>query len=426
MLSFLKSRLRRLPRPCRRQSKLTIVIKPCVPFPPSPHPSSLCLSREENRDHLIRIMTFNAAFFLMAPPTVGPPDRPISLGIGEPIRLHNSRLNSRKDRPKSILKNPPLHRSPVNRENGGTAAEQQGLAKAKPRVTINLPDNEISLLRERQISCDAPERQTAAASTCHRSKGKLPIRYGASFCGSGTGINGIGNGCLYAHKEVSNRGGRTIAEVLREVDADIMALQDVKAEEERGMSSLSDLAKALGMNYYVFAETWAPEYGNAVLSRWPIRQWKVDKIFDVSDFRNVLKATIDVPEIGEVNIHCTLLDHLDENWRMKQIDAVLRLNDKVPHILTGSLNSLDESDYSQQRWTDIVKYHEELGKPTPKTEVLRFLKSRGYTDAKDFSGECEPVVVIAKGQSVQGTCKYGTRVDYMLMSPDSPYKFVPG
>lgn len=27
---------------------------------------------------------------------------------------------------------------------------------------------------------------------------------------------------------------------------------------------------------------------------------------------------------------------------------------------------------------------------------------------------------------VQGTCKYGTRVDYILSSPNSPYKFVPG
>lgn len=27
---------------------------------------------------------------------------------------------------------------------------------------------------------------------------------------------------------------------------------------------------------------------------------------------------------------------------------------------------------------------------------------------------------------VQGTCKYGTRVDYILASPDSPYRFVPG
>ncbi|GKA72658.1 DNAse I-like superfamily protein [Tanacetum coccineum] len=71
-------------------------------------------------------------------------------------------------------------------------------------------------------------------------------------------------------------------------------------------------------------------------------------------------------------------------------------------------------------------YYEEMGKPTPKVEVMKYLKNKQYTDAKDFAGECESVVIIAKGQNVQGTCKYGTRVDYILVSPDSPYKFVPG
>lgn len=40
-----------------------------------------------------------------------------------------------------------------------------------------------------------------------------------------------------------------------------------------------------------------------------------------------------------------------------------------------------------------------MGKPTPKVEVMKFLKGKGYTDAKDYAGECEPVVIIAKGQS---------------------------
>jgi hypothetical protein len=57
---------------------------------------------------------------------------------------------------------------------------------------------------------------------------------------------------------------------------------------------------------------------------------------------------------------------------------------------------------------------------------MRYLKAKRYVDGKDFAGECEAVVVVAKGQGVQGTCKYGTRVDYILASPDSPYKFVPG
>ena len=80
------------------------------------------------------------------------------------------------------------------------------------------------------------------------------------------------------------KSSRTVLEVLKELDAGIQALQDVKAEEEIAMKPVSDLAGALGMNY-VSAESWASEYGNAILSRWPIKQWKVQKIFDDSELR---------------------------------------------------------------------------------------------------------------------------------------------
>ncbi|KAE8681599.1 hypothetical protein F3Y22_tig00111311pilonHSYRG00062 [Hibiscus syriacus] len=58
---------------------------------------------------------------------------------------------------------------------------------------------------------------------------------------------------------------------MRELDSDILALQDVKAEEEKAMKPLSNLAVALGMKY-VFAESWAPKYGSTVLSKWPIKR----------------------------------------------------------------------------------------------------------------------------------------------------------
>lgn len=45
------------------------------------------------------------------------------------------------------------------------------------------------------------------------------------------------------------------------------------------------------------------------------------------------------------------------------------------------------------------QYYEEMGKPTPKVEVMKYLKNKQYTDAKDFAGEYESVVIIAKGQS---------------------------
>lgn len=70
--------------------------------------------------------------------------------------------------------------------------------------------------------------------------------------------------------------------------------------------------------------------------------------------RNVLKATIDVPWTGDINFYCTQLDHLDESWRLKQINAIIQSSDH-PHILAGGLNSLNISDYSPERWTDIVR-----------------------------------------------------------------------
>ncbi|KAL5712721.1 hypothetical protein ACHQM5_014865 [Ranunculus cassubicifolius] len=356
----------------------------------------------------IRIATFNAAMFSMAPavPTAEKVSEEEEYSKRRSSMEYDIRAKSSNDRPRSILKQSPMH--PSSMVSPDRFAKQQKFAKSKLRVSINLPDNEISK-RSRQLTFVENEEEGSSG------KGKAPMR-------SSSLRLPIKRNIIKENNE-SLRSNRTVLEVLKEVDADILALQDVKAEEEKEMKPLSELAKALGMKY-VFADSWAPEYGNAILSKWPIKKWQVQKIFDDTDFRNVLKATVEVPHVGEVNFHCTHLDHLDENWRMKQINAIINSSDG-PHILVGGLNSLEESDYSAERWTDIVKYYEEIGKPTPKVEVMKFLKGKQYTDAKDFAGECESVVMIAKGQNVQGTCKYGTRVDYILGSPNAPYKFVP-
>lgn len=312
----------------------------------------------------IRVASFNVAMFSLAPAIAKSNGKWIDGVRGQ---------EEGNGGPKSILKPSPLHPA--------TVIGDEHLPK---RVSINLPENEISMAQNRVL----------------RSPICFPL---------------IG---------WMDDGSRSILDVLKEVDADILALQDVKAEEEKGMKPLSDLAFSLGMNY-VFAESWAPEYGNAILSKWPIKRSKVQKIYDEQDFRNVLKATIDVPRNGELNFYCTQLDHLDEEWRMKQINAIIKSSDQ-PHVLAGGINSLSGSDYSIERWNNILKYYEELGKPTPRIDVMNFLHENEYTDAKHFAGDCEPVVIISKGQSVQGTCKYGTRVDYILASKELEYAFVPG
>ncbi|KAD1033749.1 hypothetical protein E3N88_43390 [Mikania micrantha] len=404
MLNIFNKNLRRfcskLRWPVRRRAKPKVVIKRFGRSnsrnqdsvnsngPATIHPNNhLGIPKSQNP---IRIATFNAALFSMAPAVPELTKKASTFDHGEDdedytkaafnssVAYTNSRSKSMVDRPKSILKQSPLHSSSMS--SSEQISKQQKFAKSKLRVSINLPDNEISLKRSGRLSFVTDETEPDPSLKTSSSKG---------------GISRIlkGKGVLRSSNSFSSR--------------------DIESQRGNYRSTKTVL------------ESWAPEYGNAVLSKWPIKRSKVQKIFDDSDFRNVLKATIDVPQTGEVDFHCTLLDHLDENWRMKQINAIIESNER-PHILAGGINSLDETDYSPERWTDIVKYYEEMGKPTPKVEVMKYLKSKHYTDAKHFAGECESVVIIAKGQNVQGTCKYGTRVDYILVSPDSPYRFVPG
>ncbi|KAE8692100.1 GH3 family protein [Hibiscus syriacus] len=306
MFKLLNKRIKclcfRLRWPVRRQSKPVIVIKRLGKISSKARADNGSSKVHQdgqlgglNSSRPIRIATFNASLFFMAPAM---PEADKSSSFDFQNGGCGRRSKSTNDRPKSILKQSPLHPNSMNyKEN---LSRQKKYVKSRLRVSIDLPHNEISLLRNRQLSFAEELEKDGSSSRTWR--GKTPLR-NTEFFGK--------------HGE-----------------------WDVKAEEEKAMKPFSDLAAALGMNY-VCAESWAPEYGNAVLSKWPIKLWKVQKIFDDTDFRNILKATIDVPETGEVNFHGTHLDHLDENWRMKQINAIIQSNDG-PHILAGGLNSLEK------------------------------------------------------------------------------------
>lgn len=233
LITFLRRRLRR-----PRKARISVNHHrsgdgSTVSSPESHHHQSLFSSAaaiHPNPEKAITLATFNAAMFSMAPAVPNNTRLPL-------------RSKSTADRPKSILK-------PFNNTAAAPSRKQHKFAKSRLRVSINLPDNEIS----RQLSFREDPQHS-------------PLRPALSFSG-----------------EIGLRSTRTALEVLRELDADVLALQDVKADEADQMRPLSDLAAALGMNY-VFAESWAPEYGNAILSKWPIKNSNVLRIFDDSDFR---------------------------------------------------------------------------------------------------------------------------------------------
>jgi hypothetical protein len=196
------------------------------------------------REVTIRVATFNAAMFSMAPAVAAEPPPPAAAGAerGAGVPLPGSPGGAR--RPKGILK---------------VQAASMSRSPSKARVSINLQDNEISLERSRLWRGGKRTPQQQQQQQRRRDAASEPA-------------------------PAPRR--RSVEEVLREAGADIIGLQNVRAEEERGMRPLSDLAEGLGMRY-VFAESWAPEYGNAVLSRWPIKRWKAHRVADQSDFRSV-------------------------------------------------------------------------------------------------------------------------------------------
>ena len=74
--------------------------------------------------------------------------------------------------------------------------------------------------------------------------------------------------------------------VVRAGTAPARARVPIRRGSSKRSRPLSELASALGMRY-VFAESWAPEYGNSVLSRWPIKRWKVLRVADHYNVRYV-------------------------------------------------------------------------------------------------------------------------------------------
>lgn len=144
-----------------------------------------------------------------------------------------------------------------------------------------------------------------------------------------------------------------IEATIRRFDPDVIALQEVWGAD--GETSASRLASALGYEH-VFAHRLVLdeiEFGNAILSRWPIaerEEWPLPARVDAEEQRTLLLAEIDGPR-GRFQVFCT---HL--NWRFDHSDVrqeqVRYLCERIaerrprdyPPILCGDLNADPDSD----------------------------------------------------------------------------------
>ncbi len=158
-----------------------------------------------------------------------------------------------------------------------------------------------------------------------------------------------------------------IAEVIRSADIDIVALQevDVKTRRSHGVDQLAELARLTkmegrfgkAMNYH------GGEYGQAVLSRYPIKSVDVHLLPDSSDGeqRIALVAHITgieaIPDLMFVGVH---LDHRGNAERLDQARRVLEiLENQTTAILVGDFNAVPGSevmDLVLNEWVDTASH----------------------------------------------------------------------
>jgi endonuclease/exonuclease/phosphatase family metal-dependent hydrolase len=130
--------------------------------------------------------------------------------------------------------------------------------------------------------------------------------------------------------------------VLREIDADIVALQEV-ASEEAHTSFLADLERDTG--YHVVAgllrQRHGSDFGNAVLSRFPVRSVEhLDLAVDRYEPRGALDVCIDLglrPLLRVVATHLGLRPG-ERREQVRRILAKVERESPHPTLLMGDLN----------------------------------------------------------------------------------------
>ncbi|MEW6718424.1 MAG: endonuclease/exonuclease/phosphatase family protein [Chloroflexota bacterium] len=137
---------------------------------------------------------------------------------------------------------------------------------------------------------------------------------------------------------------QAIAEAIAEQNPDVVALNEVnRARATNGfVDVLPTISRHLGMPY-VFGANYADgQYGNAVLSRYPILSWdNTHYTHNTTEVRGLLRAVIQTAE-GSITFYATHLDHLasPEDVRAEQVIEALAVWDGNLHsVLLGDLNA---------------------------------------------------------------------------------------
>jgi endonuclease/exonuclease/phosphatase family metal-dependent hydrolase len=134
-----------------------------------------------------------------------------------------------------------------------------------------------------------------------------------------------------------------VAAVLRAIDADVIAVQEVLGAGPRGGSQIEEIGAALGMGW-VMAPTRRLRghlFGNAVLSRFPITQHvQHDLSWKTCEQRGLLRADVDVQghtlHVYNVHLGTAILERRYQAQRLAALVADRHVGG--PKIVLGDFN----------------------------------------------------------------------------------------
>lgn len=159
----------------------------------------------------------------------------------------------------------------------------------------------------------------------------------------------------------------TLAKIIESSSADVVGLQEVSRGWLiwGGVDMLTWLSQRLNMPY-VSGPTADPQWGNAILSRYPLKNIQLKQLptDDLLIQRGFIQADIDVGS-GKLNLIVTHFYHLDEKpeIRVLQSEEIIRnIQPDKPTILVGDLNA------------------------TPDAQEMRILENSGMVDLASVLG----------------------------------------
>lgn len=160
-----------------------------------------------------------------------------------------------------------------------------------------------------------------------------------------------------------------IADELRTLDADVVCLQEVDRGVRRsgGIDLTAEIARRLGM-YQAFGKNidyQGGDYGNATLSRWPIREAVNHhyRMLRPNEQRGVLCVRIDVQgrPLHVLNTHIDYRpDDAERRSNASELLDLLSSFREVPAVLAGDFNDLPGRPVHElltSRWRDALSEH---------------------------------------------------------------------